>query len=146
METKLEQISETSLYKPSSQERERERGRKVADLIIEHPTTHLGIFFWYQKKSCLNLVDSTHAILITKLNFHNVHIWYRCETLWLTTYQYNLWSTFSIYCDCTIHGTLYCTPRSLTIAHLAIKITILHTRTWVLLHQDDKVIDNTVLQ
>jgi hypothetical protein len=119
-----------------------ERGGRVADLTIEHPTTHLGIFFWYQKKSCLNLVDSTHAILITKLNFHNVHIWYRCETLWLATYQYNLWSTFSIYCDCTIH----CTLRNPTIAHLAIKITISHTRTWVLLHQDDKVMNNTVLQ
>jgi hypothetical protein len=40
METKLEQISETTLYKPSLQkrerERERERGGRVADLIIEH--------------------------------------------------------------------------------------------------------------
>jgi hypothetical protein len=30
-----------------------------------------------------------------------------------------------------------------TIAHLVIKITLSHTRTWVLLHEDDKVINNT---
>jgi len=54
------------------------------------------------------LVDNGHVMLITKLNFHNVHIWYWCDTLWLTTYEHNLWSTFHIYCDCKIH----CTPRN----------------------------------
>jgi hypothetical protein len=117
---------------------------RVADPVIAQLRACLKIFPWHTNISCWNLVCSTYPMLIMKLNFHSLQIWYvkfgglqLIDGIWVHHFPFTRWLHTTLHRKSPIAAFRHA-HQDLTIAHIIPKIAIRFVTTQVLLCKDRK--------